>query len=133
MGTVIDKQTRTDLAVNVAQLSMRGEQLALDRQPVARKPAKSWAHPEQRVNTGLLTAKVDELRIRQAFSLQRLAAAAGLPTCTLHKLRGELSDPRLSTVLRLRHGLGVTAGEFLNYLPLPLEPRPPSSNRKSTK
>jgi DNA-binding Xre family transcriptional regulator len=90
---------------------------------MAPKPAKSKAQAEQRVITGLLMAKVDELREPQALSIERLAGAADVSLWTLHQLRGELSDPRLSTVLRLCRALGVSAGELLNDLPLPVEPR----------
>jgi DNA-binding Xre family transcriptional regulator len=90
---------------------------------MAPKLAKSKAQAEQRVITGLLMAKIDELREPQTLSLERLAGAADVSLWTLHQLRGELSDPRLSTVLRLCRALGVSAGELLNDLPLPVEPR----------
>jgi DNA-binding Xre family transcriptional regulator len=93
------------------------------RQP-APKPTRSRAHAEQRVITALLMARVDELRKPRALSLERLANASDLSIGTLHHLRGELTDPRLSTVLRLCRGLGVTARELLDDLPLPVEPRP---------
>jgi DNA-binding Xre family transcriptional regulator len=88
-----------------------------------RKPARSRTHAEQRVVTALLMARVDELRKPQELSLERVAHAADISIWTLHQLRDELSDPRLSTVLRLCRGLGVTAGELLNHLPAPIEPR----------
>ena len=90
----------------------------------ARKPARSRAHAEQRVITALLMARVDELRRPRALSLERLAFASDVSWCTLQRLRSQVSDPRLSTVLRLCRGLGVTAGELLDDLPLPVEPRP---------
>jgi DNA-binding Xre family transcriptional regulator len=90
----------------------------------ARTPARSRAHGEQRVITALLMARVDELRRPRALSLERLAFASDVSWWTLQRLRSELSDPRLSTVLRLCRGLGVTAGQLLDDLPLPVEPRP---------
>ncbi len=90
----------------------------------ARKPARSRAQAEQRVITALLMARVDELRKPRALSLERLAFASDVSWWTLQRLRSELSDPRLSTVLRLCRGLEVTAGELLDDLPLPVEPRP---------
>jgi DNA-binding Xre family transcriptional regulator len=90
----------------------------------ARKPARSRAHAEQRVITAQLMARADELRKPRALSLERLAFASDVSWWTLQRLRSELSDPRLSTVLRLCRGLGVTAGELLDDLPLPVEPRP---------
>jgi DNA-binding Xre family transcriptional regulator len=89
----------------------------------ARKPARSRAHAEQRLVTGLLMAKIDELRKPEAISIERVANAANVSMWTLQQLRRDLTDPRLSTVLRLCRALGVTAGELLNHLPLPIEPR----------
>jgi DNA-binding Xre family transcriptional regulator len=76
------------------------------------------------VITALLMARVDELRRPRALSLERLAFASDVSWWTLQRLRSELSDPRLSTLLRLCRGLGVTAGQLLDDLPLPVEPRP---------
>ncbi len=90
----------------------------------ARKPARSRAQAEQRVITALLMARVDELRKPQAQSLERLAFASGVSWSRLQRLRSELSDPRLSTVLRLCRALEVTAGELIDGLPLPVERRP---------
>lgn len=98
--------------------------LSAQRQMPACKPARSRAHAEQRVITALLMARVDELRKSRALSLERLAQASDISMWTLQQLRGELSDPRLTTVLRLCRGLGVTAGELLDDLPLPVESRP---------
>jgi DNA-binding Xre family transcriptional regulator len=100
------------------------EDLAEAVEREARKPARSRAHAEQRVITALLMARVDELRKPRALSLERLAGVSDVSRGTLNHLRGELSDPRLSTVLRLCRGLGVTAGELLHDLPLPVQPRP---------
>jgi DNA-binding Xre family transcriptional regulator len=90
----------------------------------AREPARSRAHAEQRVITALLMARVDELRRPRALSLDRLAGVSGVSVATLQHSRNDLIDPRLSTVLRLCRGLGVTAGELLHDLPLPVQPRP---------
>jgi DNA-binding XRE family transcriptional regulator len=100
------------------------EDLAEAIEQEAREPARSRAHAEQRVITALLMARVDELRKPRALSLERLAGVSDVSRGTLNHLRSELSDPRLSTVLRLRRGLGVTAGELLHDLPLPVQPRP---------
>ncbi len=106
--------------------------LSAQRQTPPRKPARSRAHAEQRVITALLMARVDELRKPHALSLERLANASEVSLWTLQQLRSEFSDPRLLTVLRLCRGLGVTAGELLDDLPLPIEarrPRPPADLR----
>ncbi len=89
----------------------------------ARRPARSRAHAEQRVITALLMARVDELRKPRALSLERLAFASDVSWWTLQRLRSELSEPRLSTVLKLCRGLEVTAGQLLGDLSLPVEPR----------
>jgi DNA-binding Xre family transcriptional regulator len=80
---------------------------------------RSRAHAEQRVITALLMARVEELRQPRAPSIECLASASGVSVWTIQRLRSECSDPRLSTVLRLCRGLGVTAGELLDDLPLP--------------
>jgi DNA-binding Xre family transcriptional regulator len=95
---------------------------AIEKQ--ARTPARSRAHAEQRVITALLMARVDELRQPRALSLERLAGISDLSRGTLEHLRSEFRDPHLSTVLRLCRGLGVTAGELLDDLPLPVQTRP---------
>jgi DNA-binding Xre family transcriptional regulator len=91
--------------------------------------ATSPAHAEQRVITGLMMAKVDELRKSRGMSVERLAHASDLSLWTLQKARRDLSDPRLTTILRLCRGLGVAAGELLDELPLPVETRPRRSLR----
>jgi len=100
------------------------EDLAEAIETEARRSARSRAHAEQRVITALLMARVDELRKPRALSLERLAFASDVSWWTLQHLRSEFSDPHLSTVLRLCRGLGVTAGELLHDLPLPVQPRP---------
>lgn len=91
--------------------------------------ATSPAHAEQRVITSLLMARVDELRRSRGMSVERLAHASDLSLWTLQKARRDLSDPRLTTILRLCRGLGVAAGELLDELPLPVETRPRRSPR----
>jgi transcriptional regulator with XRE-family HTH domain len=113
-------------AIHAAYVRGEGsiEDLAEAIETEAREPARSRAHAEQRVITALLMARVDELRKPRALSLDRLAGVSGVSVATLQHLRNELIDPRLSTVLRLCRGLGVTAGEILHDLPLPVQPRP---------
>ena len=102
---------------------MRRLKLPVERQKVARNPARTPAQAEQRVITALLMARIDELRKTQALSLERLAHASDISMWTLQRCRSGLSDPRLTTVLRVCRGLGVAPGELLNDLPLPIEPR----------
>jgi transcriptional regulator with XRE-family HTH domain len=69
--------------------------------------------------------RVEPLRLERGLSIERLAATCGVSTATLSRLRrGLQDDPRLSTVLRLRSGLGVPSDELLGDLPLPYAPRP---------
>jgi len=99
--------------------------LTLQRASPPRKPALPPAHAEQRVITGLLMARVDELRRRQSLSVERLAGKCDVSTWTLERMRGGgLIDPRLNTVLRLCRGLGIPPGVLLDELPFPNAPRP---------
>jgi len=91
--------------------------------------ATSPAHAEQRVISALLMAKADELRKSRGMSIEMLAHASDLSLWTLQKSRRDLSDPRLTTILRFSRGLGVAARELLGALPLPVETRPPRSPR----
>ena len=114
---------------SAARRRMRKLELPLGREKPPRDPARSRAHAEQRVITALLMASVDELRKPRALSRERLADVSGVSVWTLQRLSSELTDPRLSIVLRLCRGLGVTAGELLDDLPLPVEARPRAARR----
>ena len=114
---------------SAARRRMRKLELPLGREKEPRNPARSRAHAEQRVITALLMASVDELRKPLGLSRERLADASGVSMWTLQRLSSELTDPRLSIVLRVCRGLGVTAGELLDDLPLPVEPRPRRAQR----
>jgi DNA-binding Xre family transcriptional regulator len=122
-GSIDKLAAAIGFAGSTARRRMRKLKLPLKRQ-AARKPARSRAHAEQRVITALLMARLDELRKPQALSIELLANVSDVSMGTLRQLRAELSDPRLTTVLRLCRGLGVTAGELLDGLPLPAEARP---------
>jgi DNA-binding Xre family transcriptional regulator len=84
---------------------------------------RSPARAEQREITALVVARVDSLRAARGLSIERLAGASNVSMWTLFGLRRDVADPRLSTLLRLCSGLGVTSGELLGDLPLPVEPR----------
>jgi len=108
-----------------ARRRIRELKLPLQRASPAPKPALSPANAEQRVITGLLMARVDELRRVQGLSVERLAGECDVSMWTLERMRGGgLIDPRLNTVLRLCRGLGIPPGALLDELPLPRAPRP---------
>lgn len=90
-------------------------------EPVA--PVRSPARAEQREITALVVARMDSLRAARGLSGERLAGAANVSMWTLFGLRRNVADPRLSTLLCLCRGLGVTSGELLGDLPLPIDPR----------
>jgi DNA-binding phage protein len=82
------------------------------------------ARAEQQAITARLVARVHELRAARGLTAERLAHKSDLSTWTLQHMAEHGSDPRLTTVLRLSRGLGVTAGELLDDLPLPVQARP---------
>jgi DNA-binding Xre family transcriptional regulator len=123
-GASIDRRAEAmGFTGSAARQRMRGLKLPVGRQQAPRRPARTPAQAEQRVITALLMAGVDELRKPRGLSLERLAHESDISMWTLQQVRGDLSDPRLTTLLRLCRGLGVTPGELLEDLPLPTEPR----------
>jgi DNA-binding Xre family transcriptional regulator len=110
---------------DTARRWMRRMKLSLSQTPTMDSvaPVRSPARAEQRDITALVVARVDSLRVARGWSVERLAGASNLSTWTLFGLRRDVADPRLSTLLRLCSGLGVTSGELLSDLPLPVEPR----------
>jgi transcriptional regulator with XRE-family HTH domain len=119
-GESIDRQAEA-MGVSASTVRMRIHKLNLPlrAQQTNAERASSAMHVEQREIARLLMARVDELRQAQGLSLERLAAASGLSVWTVRNLRRLLSDPRLSTVLRLAHGLGVTVADLVCDLPIP--------------
>jgi DNA-binding Xre family transcriptional regulator len=102
---------------------MRKLKLPLKRK-APREPARSPAHAEQRLITALFVVRVDELREPRGLSLERLAGISDVSVSSLQRMRSNLPDPRLTSVLRLCRGLDVTPGELLDGLPLTREARP---------
>jgi DNA-binding Xre family transcriptional regulator len=125
-GSVEDLSEVIGFSGDTARRRMRRMKLSLSQgpgtEPVA--PVRSPARAEQREITALLVARIDDLRAARGWSVERVAGASNLSIWTLIGLRTHLADPRLSTLLRLCDGLGVTSGELLGDLPLPTEPRP---------
>jgi DNA-binding Xre family transcriptional regulator len=89
------------------------------------RPRIHTASPGRKLNeSSAHTGSRAPARKPRAPSVEQLACAADISASTLEHSRWELSDPHLSTVLKLCRALGVTAGELLNELTLPVEPRP---------
>jgi DNA-binding Xre family transcriptional regulator len=105
---------------SAARRQKHKRKLPLQRQGTA---GKSAAQAEQYLTTALLMARVDELRRSRRLTLEELAQSADVSVWTLRQLRAQLSDPRLTTLLKLCSGLGVAVGELLGELPLPMEAR----------
>ncbi len=124
-GSIDDLSEAIGFTGDTARRWMRRMKLSLSQTPSAKPVAPVWtpARAEQREITALVVARVDSLRVARGWSVERLAGASNLSTWTLFGLRRDVADPRLSTLLRLCNGLGVTSGELLSDLPLPVEPR----------
>ncbi|MGO9322741.1 MAG: helix-turn-helix domain-containing protein [Solirubrobacteraceae bacterium] len=111
---------------SAARRQMRKKKLPLRHDmPLAKTPA----HAEQQMTTALLVARVHELRKVRGLTVEQLAHESDLSTSTLDKLREQLPNPHLMTVLRLCRGLDATPGDLLGHLPLPIEPRPRLTRR----
>jgi DNA-binding Xre family transcriptional regulator len=108
---------------SAARHKMHKRGLSLKPHNNVRRPAKTWAHSEQHLITALLLDSVEQKRKARGLTIEHLAHASDLSVSTLQQMRAELSDPRLTTFLRLCNGLGVTPGELVGDLPLPTEAR----------
>jgi DNA-binding Xre family transcriptional regulator len=124
-GSIDDLSEAIGFTGDTARRWMRRMKLSLSQAPSMESvaPVRTPARAEQREITALVVARVDSLRAVRGWSVERLAGASNLSTWTLFGLRRDVADPRLSTLLRLCNGLGVTSGELLGDLPLPVEPR----------
>lgn len=108
---------------SAARRKMHERGLPLKPHDSIRRPVTTWAHAEQHLITALLLDGVEQLRNARGLTLEHLARASDLSLSTLQHMRAELSDPRLTTVLRFCSGLGVTPVELVGDLPLPTEAR----------
>jgi DNA-binding phage protein len=108
---------------SAARREMHERELPLERDDDVRSPARTAARAAQQLRTALLVDRVEQLRRAQGLTLEQLARASDLSVSTLYHMRARLSDPRVSTVMRLCNGLGVTPGELTDGLPLPTEAR----------
>lgn len=58
-------------------------------------------------------------RVRRGLTLAALAAAAEIQDSEIGRLERGQRDPRLTTILRLAKGLGITPGELLQGIEPP--------------
>ena len=124
-GSIDELAETIGFSGRTARRWMRRMDLSLSQVPGMEPGSRvrSPARAEQREITALIVARVDSLRVARGWSVERLAGASNVSMWTLFGLRRDVTDPRLSTLLRLCNGLGVTSGELLGDLPLPVEPR----------
>jgi DNA-binding Xre family transcriptional regulator len=107
---------------SAARRQIHNRKLSLERRRSVRV-GKTGARGERELITGLLLlTRVDELRDRRSLTIEDLAQASGLSMSTLKGMRVHLSDPKLSTILKLCRGLGISPCEFVGDLPLPEGP-----------
>lgn len=103
------------------QLHSRG--LPLRRRGSTHRSKNARTRGEHELITGLLLlTRIDELRRRRGLTIEGLAQASGLSLSPLKYMREHLSDPKLSTVLKLCRGLDVTPCELVEGLPVPAAP-----------
>jgi hypothetical protein len=124
-GSIDELSEAIGFTGGTARRRMREMKLSLSQAPGVESvgPVGSPARAEQREITALVVARVDSLRAARGLSVERLAGASNISTWTLFGLRRNVADPRLSTLLRVCSGLGVTSTELLGDRPLPVEPR----------
>jgi transcriptional regulator with XRE-family HTH domain len=60
--------------------------------------------------------RIRELRAREGISQDGLARSADVHPTSIGRLERGGREPRLTTILRLAHGLGVEPGELVNPL-----------------
>ena len=65
---------------------------------------------------GAFGRRVRELRDREGLTQDHLAKLSGMQSSAIGRFERGKHDPRLSTVLALAHGLGVSPGELLDTL-----------------
>lgn len=60
--------------------------------------------------------RMRELRAREGISQDFLARESGIHPTSIGRIERGGREPRLTTILRLAHGLGVDPGELVNHL-----------------
>lgn len=113
-----------------ARRQLHRRKLVLRRRSSTRNRKTARARDQHELITGLvLLTRVDELRQRRGLTIEDLAQASGLSISALKYMRAHLSDPKLSTVLKLCRGLDVTPCELVEKLPLPPKRHLPPASR----
>jgi transcriptional regulator with XRE-family HTH domain len=64
----------------------------------------------------LFGERMRELRAREGISQDGLSHASGIHSTSIGRIERGGREPRLTTILRLAHGLGVEPGELVNGL-----------------
>jgi DNA-binding Xre family transcriptional regulator len=106
-----------------ARRQLHRRRLPLRRRGSTHRSKNAGTRDEHELITGLLLlTRIDELRRRRGLTIEDLAQASGLSLSALKYMRAHLSDPKLSTVLKLCRGLGVTPCELVEGLPVPTMP-----------
>lgn len=135
LGSIDELAEAIGFTGGTARRRIKKMRLVAERASTSRRPpARTLAHAEQREITAVVVARVERLRSARGWSVERTARESDLSLFTLLNLRKRLTDPRLSTLLGLCKGLGVTSAELLGDLPLPMVARPRSARvaRRST-
>jgi transcriptional regulator with XRE-family HTH domain len=60
--------------------------------------------------------RMRELRAREGISQDGLAHTSGIHSTSIGRIERGGREPRLTTILKLAHGLGVEPGELVNRL-----------------
>jgi len=60
--------------------------------------------------------RMRELRAREGISQDGLAHSSGIHSTSIGRIERGGREPRLTTILRLAHGLGIEPGELVNRL-----------------
>ncbi len=63
--------------------------------------------------------RMRELRVREGISQDGLAHSSGIHSTAIGRIERGGREPRLTTILRLAHGLDVEPGELVDGLELP--------------
>lgn len=74
------------------------------------------SNPTKGEMTAVFAHELRAARLRAGMSQEHLAAATGLRWSSISSLERAKRTPRLDTICRLAHGLGLTPSELVNGL-----------------